>query len=178
VTRDDLLTEFDFGSGGRLALYANRLVLNVADAMESMPLAHMASVRVAFERDPRKLNWAVGLLVLALLLAMASGPLQGLATALAAGIREQAGRESLDAVLLSSASALHGFARLLSPLAVALSALAAALLVFFWLGLTTLTLSFAATERAFPVRGRNPLLVQFAEAVANQLAAPRSGAGT
>jgi hypothetical protein len=109
---------------------------------------------------------------------MASGPLQGLATALAAGIREQAGRESLDAVLLSSASALHAFARLLSPLAVALTALAAALLAFFWLGRTTLTLSFAATERAFPVRGRNPLLVQFAEAVADQLAAPRGGAGT
>jgi hypothetical protein len=178
VTLGELLTEFDFGPRGRLALYRSRLVLNGADAMESMPLAQLASVRVAFERDPRKLNWAVGLLVLALLLAMASGPLQGLATALAAGIREQAGRESLDAALLSSASALHGFARLLSPLAVALSALAAALLVFFWLGLTTLTLSFAATERTFPVRGRNPLLVQFAEAVANQLAAPRSGAGT
>jgi hypothetical protein len=44
--------------------------------------------------------------------------------------------------------------------------------------LTTLTLSFAATERAFPVRGRNHLLVQFAEAVAEQLAAPRGGTGT
>lgn len=178
MTQGELLTEFDFGSGARLALYTNRLVLSGADAMESIPLAHLASVRVAFERDPRKLNWAVGLLVAAFLLAMASGPLQNLAAGLAAGIREQAGRESLDAVLLSSASALHALARLLSPLAVALAALAAALLVFFWLGLTTLTVSFAATERAFPVRGRNPLLVQFAEAVADQLAAPRGGAGT
>ena len=177
VSQGDLLTEFDFGSGGRLALYTNRVVLHGADAMESVPLAHLASVRVAFERDPRKLNWAVGLLVFALLLAMASGPLQGLATALAAGIKEQAGRESFDAVLQSSAAALHAFARLLSPLAVVLTVLAAALLVFFWLGLTTLTLSFAATERAFPARGRNQLLFQFADAVAEQLDAPRGKNG-
>jgi len=171
VIRGELLTEFDFGSGGRLALYTNRLVLHGADAMEAVPLAHLASVRVAFERDPRKLNWAVGLLVFALLLAASSGPLQAMATSLASGIREHAGRESLDAVLVSSASALIAFARMFSPLAWALTAVAAALLVLFWLGLTTLTLSFAATERAFPVRGRNPLLVQFAESVAEQLAA-------
>jgi len=171
VIRGELLTEFDFGAGARLALHTNRLVLHGADAMEAVPLAHLASVRVAFERDPRKLNWAVGLLVFALLLAAASAPLQSMATALASGIREHAGRESLDAVLVTSASALLAFARMFSPLAWAMTAIAAALLVFFWLGVTTLTLSFAATERMFPMRGRNPLLVQFAEAVAEQLAA-------
>jgi hypothetical protein len=145
--------------------------------MEIVPLAHLASVRVAFERDPRKVNWAVGLLLLAFLLAAAAGPLQGAATALAAGIREQAGRESLDAVLLSAVSALHAFARLLAPLSAGLSVLAAVLLALFWLGLTTLTLSFAASERTYPVRGRNRLLVQFAEAVAEQLAAPRERSG-
>ena len=174
----DLLTEFDFGSGARLALYTNRVVLHGGDAMESVPLAQLASVRVAFERDPRKLNWAVGLLVFALLLAMASGPLQGFTADLASGIKDQAGRESLDAALKSSASALHAFARMFAPLASALTLLAAALLVLFWIGHTTLTLSFAAAERAFPVRGRNQLLFQFAEAVAEQLAAPRGSAGT
>ena len=92
----DLLTEFEFASGAqrgaRLSLYTDRLVLHGADAMETVPLLHLASVRVAFERDTRKLNWATGLLVLALSLALAAGPLQGLATALAAGIREQSGR--------------------------------------------------------------------------------------
>jgi hypothetical protein len=48
---------------------------------------------------------------------------------------------------------------------------AAALLVFFWLGRTTLTLSFAAVERDYAVRGRNAFMVQFAELVAAQLAA-------
>lgn len=181
MSQGDLLTEFEFASGSqrgvRLSLYANRVVLHGADAVETVSLAHLASVRVAFERDPGKLNWAVGLLVAALLLAMVSGPLQGAATALAAGIREQAGRESLDAVLLSVVSALHAFARLLTPVAVALAALAAGLLALFWIGLTTLTLSFAASERTFPVRGRNPLLVQFAESVAEQLAVPRERSG-
>jgi len=127
-------------------------------------------VRVAFERDSRKLNWAVVLLAAALILAAVSGPLQSGAAALAAGVREQAGRESFDAVLISSFSALGALARLLPAVAAALTALAAALLVFFWLGLTTLTLSFAATEREFSVRGRNQLLFQFAETVAEQLA--------
>lgn len=173
----ELLTEFIFGSGARLALYTNRLVLHGADAMESMPLAHLASVRVAFERDPRKLNWAIGLLVLALILASASGPLQAWMQALSGEVRK-GGAEFLKELLLASLGAIQHLARLFVPVALALFAGAAALLFFFWLGQTTLTLAFAAAERAFPVRGRNPLLVQFAEAVADQLAAPRSGTGT
>jgi uncharacterized Tic20 family protein len=174
----DLLTEFDFGAGGRLALYTNRLVLHGADAMESVPLAHLASVRVAFERDPRKLNWAIALFALALVFAVVSGPLQAWMVDLASKVAASAGRESLEAALVAAFGALAQLARLLFPLALVVAAAAAALLVFFWIGHTTLTLSFAAAERAFPVRGRNPLLVQFAEAVAEQLAAPRSGIGT
>lgn len=177
MTQGDLLTEFDFGSRGRLALYTNRVVLHGHDAMESVPLAHLASVRVAFERDPRKLNWAIGLLVLALAFAVVSGPLQSWMAGLAAKV-PGGGRESLEAVLVAVFGALGQLARLFVPIAWILAAGAAALLVFFWLGLTTLTLSFAAAERAFPVRGRNPLLFQFADSVAEQLAAPRSGTGT
>jgi len=171
VIRGELLTEFDFGSGGRLALYTNRLVLHGADAMEAVPLAHLASVRVAFERDPRKLNWAIGLSVLALVLAMLSGPLQSWMQGLGAGVAASGGEDSLKSVLIACFNALAALARLFKPLAFLLFCGVAALGFFFWLGLTTLTLSFAATERAFPVRGRNPLLVQFAESVAEQLAA-------
>ena len=38
-------------------------------------------------------------------------------------------------------------------------------------GVTTLTLSFAAVERVYPVRGRNRYLVEFAQTVAERLAA-------
>lgn len=139
--------------------------------METVPLAQLASVRVAFERDPRKLNWAIGLLVVALLLVAVSGPMHGGVTALAAGIKEHSGRESLDSLLLASFSVLGRIARSLPMLAAILAAIAAALAAFFWMGLTTLTLSFAATERFYSVRGRSPLLIQFAELVAAQLAA-------
>lgn len=175
VSLNHSLAEFEIGSGAqrgsRLTLYANRLVHQGGDAMETVPLAQLASVRVAFERDARKVNWAVVLLILALLMALVSGPLQSGVAALAASVKEHGGRESLEAVLLASFSGIGAFARLLLPLAGVLAAIAVALLVFFWLGQTTLTLSFAATERAIAVTGRNPFLVQFAEAVADQLAA-------
>jgi hypothetical protein len=174
----DLLTEFELGAGARLALYTNRVVLHGGDAMESVPLAHLASVRVAFERDPRKLNWAVALMVVALVLALVSRPLQDWMMELAGKVATGGGRESLEAALLSIFTALGHLARLMFPFAMLLAAAAVALLAFFWLGRTTLTLSFAAAERAFPVRGRNPLLVQFAEAVAEQLSAPPGRPGS
>jgi hypothetical protein len=178
MTPENPLAEFEISSGAlrgsRLTLYANRLVHVAGESMETVALAQLASVGVAFERDLRKLNWAVGLLAAALVLALASGPLQSTIGALAAGVKEHAGRESLDAVLLATFSGLGGLARLFLPLAVALVALAAALLAFFWIGVTTLRLDFAAVEREFPVRGRNLFMIQFAEAVAAQLAARKA----
>ncbi len=138
--------------------------------METVPLAQLASVRVAFERDPRKLNWAVGLLLVALTLAVISAPLQSWIAATASKVGDPARRESLDAVLFGVFNALGGFASILPGIATALALAAAALLVFFWLGATVLTLAFAATERSYAVRGRNPLLVDFAHSVAEQLA--------
>jgi len=177
VTPDNPLAEFEIRSGAlrgsRLSLFSNRLVHFGADVMESVPLSQLAAVRVAFERDAAKLNWAIVLLVFALILAAVSGPLQGGVAALAAGVKEHAGRESLDGVLLATFSALGGLARLLPWLAAVLAAAAIALLVFFWLGRTTLVLSFAAVERDYPVLGRDPLLIQFAEIVATQLAGRR-----
>jgi hypothetical protein len=175
VSIDSSLAEFELRSGAqrgsRLTLYANRLVHQGGDSMETVPLAQLAAVRVAFERDARKLNWAIVLLALAMILALVAGPLQSGFAALAAGVREHAGRESLDAVLLASFAALGGLARLLPVLASALAAFAVALLAFFWLGQTTLTLSFAAVERAYAVRGRDRFLVEFADTLAERLAA-------
>jgi len=171
VSIDNPLAEFEIASGvqrgSRLTLYANRLVHHGGDSMEAVPLAQLAAVRVAFERDPRKLNWAIVLLVLALILAAVSGPLQAWMSELAAS----AGRESLEAVLVGTFTALSQLARLLLPVAAVMAAGAVALLVFFWLGRTTLTLCFAAMERGYAVRGRNAFLVQFAEVVVAQLAA-------
>lgn len=175
MSLDAPLAEFEIRSGAqrgsRLTLFANRVVQQGADSMETVPLAQLAAVRVAFEREPGKLNWAVVLLVLALALAAVSGPLQGWSAGAAARIVEHAGRESLDALLLATLTALGGLAGLLPALAAALAALAATLAVLFWLGLTTLTLSFGAVERAYAVRGRSRFLIEFADTLGERLAA-------
>jgi hypothetical protein len=171
---DSPLAEFGIDSRARLVLYANRLAHEGSDAMETVPLGQLASVRVAFERDPRKFNWAVGLLVVALVLALVAAPLHNSLVAAAAKLGDPARRESLDALLLTVFNSLGGFASLLPALAAALAVLAAALLVYFWLGSTVLTLAFAATERSFEVRGRNSSLFDFAHSVAEQLAARKA----
>lgn len=175
MTPDHSLAEFEIRSGAQrgshLTLYANRLVHLGGDAMETVPLAQLAAVRVAFERDPRKLNWAVALFAVALLLAMVSSPLQRLISAAVSKVGEPARAESLDSVLLGVFNALGGLAGMLPALAAALAVAAAALLVLFWLGKTTLTLSFAATERAYAVFGRDRILFEFSEEIADRLAA-------
>jgi len=175
VTPDGSLAEFEIRSGAqrgsRLTLYPNRLVHQGGDAMETVPLAQLAAVRVAFERDPRKLNWAVALFAVAFLLAIIVPPLQRLIAAAVSRMGEPVRTESLDAVLLGVFNALGGLASMLPALAAALAAAAAVLLVLFWLGATTLTLSFAAAERVYAVRGRDRFLFEFSEAIAERLAA-------
>jgi hypothetical protein len=174
VSIDQPLASYDIASGAqrgaRFTLYANRLVFTGTDAMETVPLAHLAAVRVAFERDARKLHWAIGLGVAALVLALVSGPLQSWMTDLSSKVAASAGRESLEAVMLAVFGAVGHLARLMSPVALMLTAIAAVLLGFFWLGHTTLTLAFAATERSCAVRGRNRQLMDFADLLGERLA--------
>jgi uncharacterized Tic20 family protein len=174
VSIDQPIAGYDVASGPlrgvRFSLYANRLVLHGGDATETIPLVHLASVRVAFERDARKLHWAIALGVVALVFAVSSGPLQAWMAELSSKVAASAGRESLEAVLLAVFAALGHLARLMSPVALLLAAGAVALLVFFWLGHTTLTLAFAATERSCSVRGRNAQLVDFADLLGERLA--------
>ena len=172
---DPPVASYDVASGAlrgaRLQLYANRLVLGGANVTETVPLAHLASVRIAFERDARKLGWAVGLLLAALVLGALSAPLAAWMQALQAKVSASSTGESLESVLLSSFSAIGHLARLFVPLAWLLGAGAGALLFFYWLGRTSLTLAFAATERVCAVLGRDARLTDFAELLGDQLAA-------
>lgn len=167
---DQPLASYDIASGAHFTLYDNRLVLAGADAMETLPLAHLASVRVAFERDARKLHWAIGLLVAATILIALSGPLQAWMQALTESAQRGSSDDSIKSVLLASFEAIRHFARLFTPVALLLFAGSAALVFFFWLGHTTLTLAFAATERVCAVRGRNRQLMDFADLLAERLA--------
>jgi hypothetical protein len=166
------ITRFDFTSGtlrgSYFTLYAACLVHRGEALLETLPLAAIASLRVGYERDPRKLGWGVSLVLIALLLFAVSGPLAELAAGAAAEMAAAGGQ--------GVAKALHGLfsffgavARLLPLLAFACAAGGVALAVLGWLGSTTLVLDLAGSQRAYPVRGRNSALIDFSEAVCERL---------
>lgn len=161
--------------GSQLTLYPNRIVHEGAGATETVALAQLAAVRVAYQRDAAKLGWAIVLLGVALAFAAAAGPLQGWTLAAAAELAEQARRDSqsggVTGALHATVRALGMLASLLPVLAAALAALAALLVALYWIGHTTFTLCFAAVERNYPVRGRNARMLEFAEAVSASMAA-------
>jgi hypothetical protein len=166
------LTRFDFTNGeqrgSHLTLYPNCLVHRGDSYIETMPLATITSVRVAYERNASLLGWGFTLLLAAILLLLVAGPLAGLAGGAAADLAT-AGNPGI-------AKALYNLFRIVEALANALpiGALAAvlgggALAAFGWVGSTVLTLTFAGAERVFRVRGRDTRLLDFSEAVSERL---------
>jgi hypothetical protein len=153
--------------GSHLALYANCLVHRGETQLETFPLATVSAVRVAFERNPRKLGWGAGLIVIAFVLLAIAGPLGGLANY---------GASEMSASSQGVARALLALFRLIEALAAALPVLAlgaalggVALIVLGWHGETTLKVTLSGAERAYAVRGRDTLLLDFAEAVCERL---------
>ena len=175
MTNNDVgpaITRYDFISGSlrgtHFTLYANCLIHRGDTHLETLPLAGIASLRVAYERDARKLGWGVSLVLAALIIFAVSGPLAELAGAAAAEMAAAGGS--------GVARALYGLFRFLWSLANALPFLAfaialggIALAVLGWLGSTTLVLDLAGSERLYPVRGRNSGLIDFSEAVCERL---------
>jgi hypothetical protein len=106
--------------------------------------------------------------VLALLLLVIAGPLGSFASG-AAGEMTSAGAQGV-------ARALQGFFRLLEALAsmMPVAALACvvgggALCALGWMGSTLLLVSLPGAERLYSARGRDTLLLDFAEAVSERL---------
>jgi hypothetical protein len=166
------ITRFDFTSGqlrgSHFMLYSNCLVHRSDTHLETLPLAGIASLRVAYQRDVRKLGWGISLVVIALLALAVAEPLASLAGGAAAEMAAAGGH--------GVARALHGLfrffwslANLLPFVAFACALGGIALGVLGWLGSTTLVLDLAGSERVYPVLGRNPGLLDFAEAVGERL---------
>jgi hypothetical protein len=165
------ITRYDFTSGAlrgtHFTLYANCLVHRSETSLETVPLAAIGSLRVAYERDLRKIGWGIALVFIALVLFAVSGPLSERFGAWAADMA--AGEHAV-------AQALHTLFRFLEAVANGLPLLAfacvlggIALGVLGWLGSTRLVIDLAGSERVFPVRGRNPGLQDFSEAVCERL---------
>jgi hypothetical protein len=165
------LTRFAFASGmlrgTHLTLYPTCLVHRSDTHLETLPIAAMTAVSVAFRRDAHKLRWGIMLIVIALLLLAVSGPLDRFAADAATDMAK-----SEQGV----GKALYGFFRFLTALASSLpvAALACvigggALCALGWIGSTTLLVSLPGAERSYLVRGRNTLLLDFAEALSERL---------
>ena len=73
------ITRYDFTSGAlrgtHFTLYATCLTHRGDNHLETLPLAAIASLRVAYERNARRIGWGVALLVVALILFAVSGPI-------------------------------------------------------------------------------------------------------
>jgi len=154
--------------GTQLTLYSTCLVHRSANHLETLPLAGMTAVSVAFRRDTRKLGWGIALVVVALVLLAIAGPIGSFASGAAA--------EMASAGAQGVARALYAFFRLLEALASLLpvGALACvigggALCALGWMGSTTLLVSLPGAERLYPVRGRDTMLLDFAEALSERL---------
>lgn len=167
------ITRFDFANGehrgSHLTLYANCLVHRGDSHLETLPLATITSVRVAFERGASLLGWALTLFIVAILMLLIASPVSNIAATAAADLTGAGNQHGV-------ARSLYGLFRVIEALANALPVVAlvavlggATLSGFGWLGRTVLTLTFASAERAYPVRGRNTRLLDFTEAVSERL---------
>lgn len=166
------IARFDFAGGElrdtHLTLYANCLVHRGDAHLETVPLAAVASVRVAFERDARLLGWGAALIVAAAILAAIAAPIAGFAAG-AAGEMATAGGQGVARALLGLFRFLETVANLL-PLAAAAAALGGGGIAFLgWRGHTTLTLTLPGAERVYPARGHDSTLLDFSEAVAERV---------
>ena len=165
------IASFQFSNGPlrgtQLALYAARLLHQGAGQMESITLSAVAAVRVGFERDYARIAWGAVLLLAALLLFLAAGPLSGLAADAAAEIT---GRNAVAQLLRGTLHALGAAASMLPAAGVAALLGGGALAAFGWIGMTILVLSLPAAERAYSVRGQSRMLVDFAELLAERVA--------
>jgi hypothetical protein len=153
--------------GTQLSLFGTRLLHHGVDQMESITLAAVAAVRVAYERDIRRIVWGAALIVLAIVLFVVSGPLSTVAAEAAAGV---SGDHSVAQLLRGTLHVLGALASLLTAAGVACVIGGGALVAFGWIGTTTLVLSLPAGDRADGMRGKNRMLVDFAELLAERVA--------
>jgi hypothetical protein len=165
------VASFDFPSGPlrgtHLTLYAARLMHQGGGHMESLSLGAIAAVSVGYHRDTRRIGWGVTLTFAALVLFALYRPLGAFAAGVGA---EVADAQAMGQLLRAVFRALEVFAGLMPVLGVAFLAWAGTLIYFGWQGTTILVLTLTAIERVYEVRGRNHLLLDFAELVAERVA--------
>jgi hypothetical protein len=167
------IARFEFGAGplrgSELVLYRTSLVHRGGVELETLQLASIAALRVAFARDGRRLGWGIALIVVALLFLLVSAPLASLGAQQAA---DTAAAGGVGKLLIGFFHAVEAIATVLPVLALGCALGGAFLVVRGWQGTTTLTVSFGAFERSYAARGRDPLLLDFADRLSARLMSP------
>ena len=167
------LLRFDFTNGlqrgSQLMLYPRYLVHRSDSHVETVPFSRITALKVAFERDSRRLGWGVALVIVALLLLAIAAPIGSLSHGAAQEMMASA--QGVGRALYSLFRFIEGVAAVLPAIALAAALGGAALGVLGWRGATTLTLVLGGAERAYSVRGRDSLLLDFAEMAAERLMA-------
>jgi len=165
------LARFDFTDGlergSQLMLYPTCLVHRSDSHLETVPLSRVGAMRVSFSRDNRRLGWGGALLVAALFLLALSAPLGSLAHGAAQEVAS--GGAGVARALFALFRFIEMVAAVLPAFALALALGGGALAAFGWRGATSLTLVLAGGERVYSVRGRNTLLLDFAEMASERL---------
>jgi hypothetical protein len=165
------VTRFAFANGvlrgTNLALYPACLVHRGDDHLETLPLGAVSAVSVRFERGTRQLGWGIALVVAALLLLAIAGPLDRFATGAATDMAKS--EQGVGRALYGFFHVLMALASLLPVLALACVVGGGALCALGWIGSTTLLVSLPGSERSYRVRGRDTLLLDFAEALSERL---------
>ena len=167
------LLRFDFTNGlqrgSQLMLYPRYLVHRGDSHVETVPFSRITALKVAFERDSRRLGWGVALVIVAFLLLAIAAPIGSLSHGAAQEMMASA--QGVGRALYSLFRFIEGVAAVLPAIALAAALGGAALGVLGWRGATTLTLVLGGAERAYSVRGRDTLLLDFAEMAAERLMA-------
>ena len=164
------LMRFQLRGGGELSLHPRCVVHRTESEVETLPLAAIAGVRVAFERDSRRIGWGVALVVVAAICFVLAGPLGRFAAGAAAEM-SGAGAQGVARALEMLFHSLEVFAGALPVLALACAAAGGMLGALGWKGETVLALALPGSERMFSVRGHDKQLLEFAELLADRLVA-------
>jgi hypothetical protein len=154
--------------GTTLSLFPTCLVHRGDHHLETLPLAGVTAVRVSFQRNTRRLGWGIVLVVAALVMLAIAGPISTFAGG-AAGDMASAGSQGVPRALYSFFRVLEALGSLLPVAALACVIGGGALGALGWMGSTTRMVSQPGAERVYTVRGRDTLLLDFAEALSERL---------
>ena len=169
------IARFEFGAGplrgSELVLYRTSLVHRGGVELETIQLASIAALRVAFTRDTQRLGWGIALVIAALLFLVIAAPLGSWGTQNVAEITASGGK-GVGGLLIGFFRLVEAMATVLPVLALGCALGGAFLIVRGWQGTTTLSVNFGAFERSYTARGRDPLLLDFADRLSARLMSP------